>query len=388
MSVMGFANRSTDCFGFENDSDPASIEARRLRQETMIHIYRVYYGWVPLPLAFLALTCACIYSIACFRAIRGHRVSRKSYVLLLNRSLGDITTCLWTFVIFFYVILTDVPTPEIVQVLDSFFMGCFWAGMTSYVALSFLKLYAVAKPLEYRHIITMRRCIYLICFSWVVFLVMVSYSVGANALSNIESLRAWSGCRKETCLRSFYRFRNTCVCLVYITTLVCFGGTLILIKRHQRFARIHSRKATNAENYAVKGAPKKKLKDRFPLWKLAVNVCTFAIFDVFYVIWGASLLIGADKCYFYRNFNKMIFLLSILHLSILVRITIDPIIAFVTDVPIRRSMLQVMHLQRYIKTYQTRNEDNSSDAATRTNSTSTSMHARNSTIRTRIDSVN
>ncbi|CAD5223862.1 unnamed protein product [Bursaphelenchus okinawaensis] len=385
MSVLGNHSHNTDCLNVGNASEQAAF--MKHRREELQHIYKVYYGLIPFPLGVVALACATLYSVACFRAIRAHRVSRKSYVLLLNRSLGDISTCIWSFVICAYVHAVEYPSPEIVQVIDSVFMGCFWAGMTSYVALSFLKFYAVARPLDYRNNITMRRCIYLICLSWFIFFVMVCYSVGASALSNIESLRDWSGCRKETCQRSFYRFRNTCVCVVYCSTLVCFAGTVILIKRHQRFTRIHSRKAENTEQVGTK-PNKKKLRDRFPLWKLAVNVCTFAIFDVFYVIWGASLLIGADKCFYMRNFTKMAWLLSFLHLSILFRIILDPCIAFFVDIPIRRSMLQVLGLQDYLKSRKAAKlEYNSSETPARTASTSNSNNTRNSTVRTRLGSL-
>jgi hypothetical protein len=38
-----------------------------------------------------------LYIVAVARAIHGHKVLRKFYVLLLNRSLGDAFACLCTF---------------------------------------------------------------------------------------------------------------------------------------------------------------------------------------------------------------------------------------------------------------------------------------------------
>lgn len=48
------------------------------------------------------------------------------------------------------------------QLMDVCFIGTFWAAMVSYVSLSILKLYAIARPLQYRNNITFRRCVYLI----------------------------------------------------------------------------------------------------------------------------------------------------------------------------------------------------------------------------------
>lgn len=114
---------------------------------------------------------------------------------------------------------------DIVQITDSILIGCFWAGMSSYVCLSLLKLYAVARPLAYRHNMTMVKCIYLIILSWIVFLFMTCYAFSVMALSKIRSLMDWSGCRFETCLRSYYRLRNYSLVTVYWITMIVFGLT-------------------------------------------------------------------------------------------------------------------------------------------------------------------
>lgn len=109
---------------------------------------------------------------------------------------------------------------------------------------------------------------------------------------------------------------------------------MVLIKRHQRFARLHSTKVGPATNGGHKNS--KKLQDRFPLWKLAINVGTFAIFNACYMIWGvSSLFLTSDKCFFVTHFNKMIRLLAFVHLSIMIRIIVDPMLAFFTDLPVR-----------------------------------------------------
>lgn len=124
-------------------------------------VFVTYHGWIPLPLALTSLLFVVVYMLAVWRAIAQYRVSRKCYVLLLNRAFGDMTACLTTLVICVYVLVTG-GSRDALQVMDVFVVGSFWAAMVSYVALSFLKLYAIARPLHYRNRVTMRRCIYLI----------------------------------------------------------------------------------------------------------------------------------------------------------------------------------------------------------------------------------
>lgn len=57
------------------------------------HIYKIYQGWIPLPIATLGFIFSLIYIISVYRAIRQHRVSRKCYVLLINRASGDMLAC-------------------------------------------------------------------------------------------------------------------------------------------------------------------------------------------------------------------------------------------------------------------------------------------------------
>jgi hypothetical protein len=58
------------------------------------YIYKVWQGLIPLPIATVGLFLTLTYIMAVYRAIRQHRVSRKCYVLLINRAIGDILACL------------------------------------------------------------------------------------------------------------------------------------------------------------------------------------------------------------------------------------------------------------------------------------------------------
>lgn len=108
MSYYAHSN-STDCFGFENASDPARVHFYRQLNADLTLIYRRRHGWLQLPFAASGLLLASVYTLACFRAVRGRRVSRKSYVLLLNRSLGDVFTCLTALACACYVLVAERP---------------------------------------------------------------------------------------------------------------------------------------------------------------------------------------------------------------------------------------------------------------------------------------
>uniref|UniRef100_A0A914DNI5 G-protein coupled receptors family 1 profile domain-containing protein n=1 Tax=Acrobeloides nanus TaxID=290746 RepID=A0A914DNI5_9BILA len=131
-------------------------------QTELNRVYDVYYGWLALPLASIALVITIIFIISIFRAIRLHRVSRKSYVLLLNRSIGDLLACTVAISNGIYILLEDEVNRDIVQLVDTFYTASYWSAMVSYVSLSLLKLYAVARPFKYRKNMNMKRCIHLI----------------------------------------------------------------------------------------------------------------------------------------------------------------------------------------------------------------------------------
>ncbi|KAI6236752.1 G-PROTEIN-RECEP-F1-2 domain-containing protein [Aphelenchoides besseyi] len=361
----------TNCFG--NISDDVTAILKFESAQELNYIYKVWQGWIPLPLAVAGLLFATLYIAAVYRAIKQHRVSRKCYVLLLNRAFGDTFACVMAITISIYTASKEIVSRETMQAIDVFFMASFWSSMTSYVALSLIKLYAVWSPLQYRKRITMRRCIYLIALSWLIFSFFTGYAMSMIALVRIPFLNEWSGCRVETCLRYMYRVRNCMVIIVYTVTIVCFTITVILIRRARKFMRRFHQQSTNAAQNGT--TPRRRsLKERFPLWKLSVNVSTFAFFNIFYAIWAIGLTYkGADRCFFLKHFNLMMYLLAFVRISLLVRIVADPVIAFITDVQIRRSIIAMFGLQNTIRPMDSnkrrlffgrsqRSEDNSSDA--------------------------
>jgi len=216
------------------------------------------------------------------------------------------------------------------MVLETLFIGSFWTAMVSYVSLSLVKLYAVARPFHFRKSITMRRCIHIVVFSWVMFTVLVLVTLSVTAMVKVEWLRQWSGWRTETCSRWMYRGRNMFIVFCYFLTIISFVITVLYIRRAQRFVDSFSRKSPIYPSEPGM---------RFPLWKLALNVATFAVLYIFYFAWGVFLQ-TRDTCFFQLHYAYMMRMLGVLRVVLLLRIIIDPVISFITDYQIRRGFAE------------------------------------------------
>ncbi|VDO62152.1 unnamed protein product [Haemonchus placei] len=330
------SNVRTDCF-FNLTTDER-IDLFKRRQGLRIdNVFRTFFGWVVLPLALLGVLLVTLFILATYRAIKARVVSRKCYILLLNRAVGDLVSCIVALLVCGYVLMWHEINRDMVILMESFFIGSFWSAMVSYVALSVLKLFAVWKPFQYRKWFTMKRCINLIIFSWVMFILMISYTLGISALVKIPSLNEWSGCRMETCLRNMYRARNFVTVSVYAFTLSVFFITVLLIRRAQKFVdSFKKRDSTKSEGGR---------RVRFPLWKLALNVGTFAGLYLFYVIWCVGLVINQDQCFFQRNYAEMMRILAIVRCTLLLRILVDPILSFATDYQVSNPKLLLQRVE-------------------------------------------
>ncbi|CEF60933.1 Hypothetical protein SRAE_0000006500 [Strongyloides ratti] len=306
----------TECF--VNISKDERFDLIKQRHTAKLEdIFRRYYGWMPLPFTIIATSLTILFLISTYRAIKQQRVSRKCYALLFNRSVGDLICCISNFAVIGYCLLAPKVNRDVVPAIDTFFVGSFWAGMVSYVSLSLLKLYAVSKPFSYRNKVTMRKVIYLIMLTMV----------------KIPYLNALTKCRMETCLRAMYRSRNFLTIIVYFFTLFIFFGTLIYVRKARKFVTSFNKKNSNN---------KQVMNTRFPFWKLSLNVATFAAMNGFYVIWAILLQLNTDQCYFQKHFNQMITYLGFVRLTLIMRVCVDPILTFITDFQMRRSLYNVL----------------------------------------------
>ncbi|KAE9415821.1 hypothetical protein Angca_001032 [Angiostrongylus cantonensis] len=335
------SNFRTDCFF--NLTTEQRIDLFKRRQGLRVeYVFRTYFGWMMMPLALIGAILVSLFILAAYRAIKARLVSRKCYILLLNRAIGDLVSCLVALVVCAYVLLWPEinSSRDMVNLMESFFTGSFWSAMVSYVALSVLKLFAVWRPFHYRKWFTMKRCINLITLSWVMFILMVSYTLGVTALVKVAALNEWSGCRMETCARAMYRSRNVFTVSVYFFTLVVFLVTVLLIRRAQRFVDSFKKRESN-ESEGGRWV-------RFPLWKLAINVATFAVLYLFYVIWCIGLLLIRDQCFFQRHLPEMMRILAFVRSTLLLRIVVDPILSFITDFQLRRSFFEMFGVKSKI----------------------------------------
>ncbi|KAI1723455.1 adenosine/AMP deaminase domain-containing protein [Ditylenchus destructor] len=319
------------------------------------HIFRVYYGWLALPVSVIALFFNFVFITATLRAIRGHRVSRKFYVLMLNRAFGDVLTCLVALTTFVYVILVPRVSQNVIQLMNTFFAGSFWSAMVTYVAAGVLKLYGVAKPLHYHNRVTMRTCIHIIWFSWSVFLLLTILTMCATAFVKIAPLAAWSGCNMEKCLTPVYRFRNALTALVYLLTITCFVLTVILIRRASHKAKILRNGLSDAHNSKSQisfvslddnrqDPPREqRLNKRHPqnnhfaLIKLTLGVSSLALFHLPYTIW-AIILSFAPACYLTFHWTTMQSLMGLVRASLILRIIVDVPISFILDIQEKKTM--------------------------------------------------
>lgn len=321
----------TDCF-------VNGTQKYELDRDDLDDLFRVYFGLVPLPLILLAIPLTTIYFVAVIKAIRSRHVSRKCYVLLLNRTLGDIICCGAALATSIYVVLDEHPKHDTISGWECLFMSSFWSAMVSYVSLSAIKLYAVSQPLQYRKVFTMRRCIYLAVLSWVIFALIMLVSFTMAALVKVPVLNRWSGCRLETCIRMAYVVRHYAVIVMYLCTVVFYSFTVVFVKR----AAMSTKRSTST---ASESSEKRM---RFPFWKLSCNMFTFTGTTTFYVLYCIRLLSQNDRCYFLKHALDLLTMLGLVRCAILFRILIDPIISFVTDDKISQKMLATCGASRKV----------------------------------------
>lgn len=364
-------------------------------QRKLPEAYKLFGAIIPLPITTIALILTIFYVTSVFSAIKRRRVSKKYYVLLINRAIGDLLCCV-TFIWFsVYLLRTKDLNREVAGVWEMIFTSSLWSSMVSYVSISVLKLYAVYKPFQYRTL-RMGLCIRLIIFSWGIFILLLVCAFGALALVKVPALQQLTGCRNETCIAPMYRFRNMMMSGVYFVTLIVYFFTLFFIRRSEAYRNSYRRtplqnkvssarlspsaavivaqqkkekkssgKSVNANLNLAEfttidretGLPiKKSVEDapvsrrdavirknlqRFPFWKLSVNVATFAVFNLLHVLFTLFIMFK-EGCYYQWHLETMIPLVYSAKTMTSCRIALDAILAFVVDEQIRKGGIRIM----------------------------------------------
>ncbi|KAI1702123.1 DihydroCaffeic Acid Receptor [Ditylenchus destructor] len=342
-------------------------------------IIQIIIGWLSLPINISGLFVTILFIASVLRAIRQRRVSRKFYALLLNRAFGDAFATVIFLITFAYVIHVKHVNVNVVQILNTLFVG---SAMISYVNMGLMKLYGIARPFQYKKYVTMRRCIWMIVFSWIVFAILTVITMFVTALVKIKPLADWSGCYMENCLKPMYRVRNGVTAIVYFFTLICFLITVYLIRRaknnSERLRKGQFKGSTNSSNneparmnsgnkldtmrqskdsQSSKNDPGRSCSQhsnlhrrrfRFPMIKLTLNVSTLTVFHLPYTIWGIFMAF-APSCFFTYHWNTMMSIYGVVQFFLALRILFDSVMGFVLDKELRRCLFTLLHITCFNK---------------------------------------
>ncbi|KAI1722212.1 DihydroCaffeic Acid Receptor [Ditylenchus destructor] len=312
--------------------------------EEQTESYRFYQGILTLPVAIIGLALNSVYIISASRVIYQHRVSRKFYVLQSNRAMGDVLACLVSFAFSEHVVFARHISLNVVQLLNTLFVGSFWSAMTSYVSMGLLKLYGYARPFDYKVHVTMRRCIWLIILSWVVFAIFVIFVLTMITLSKISPVwitdGKWLNRTAEAWLASMYWFRNMLTIFLYFFVIICFLITVIFLRRARRSSKFIHQITNNRRS--VKAA---RRYFRIKLIKMALSVASLAVFHLPYTVWAILLEWSNDQCFLTGNYDKMQPLMGVVRICLLLRITVDAMVQIATDRRIRTALLVLLRIR-------------------------------------------
>ncbi|GMS78563.1 hypothetical protein PENTCL1PPCAC_738, partial [Pristionchus entomophagus] len=302
------------------------------------NVYRKFWGMMNLPFAVFGIILSSCFIITATNAIYRKKVSRKCYVLLLNRTIGDVITCSMSLLICLYILLArEIQLYYIIYLTKIIYVSRVYRSALRYVALSVIKLLAVARPFEYRICVTIKKSVHVVIISWVIFALMLSYIL--SALVKVPYLNELTNCTMETCIRFKHWSSNLLSVLLYFFTLSVFGITLILVKRERRYG----------DSFKSQRSIKKRRKtSRFPFWKLSLNVLSYALLNLFYIIWCIGQLVSTNHCFFLRNYIEFERIYAFVILSSLIRICIDPVVCFVTDVQVTQLHINLRFFSKKI----------------------------------------
>ncbi|CAJ0928701.1 unnamed protein product, partial [Mesorhabditis belari] len=315
--------------------------------ETFLH----FHGYLMGSLAVLAFTLTLIFIVTTSQAIHLHRGSRKYRVLLLNRAIGDLIGTITVTISSILIIISPNTNRDAVTLIGCFFYSTFWSAFISYTSLSILKLYAVLRPFSYRKVFTFHKCIYIILVCWIIFVFCVSMCAGVVAIRiHVYWLTEH--------LHGFRYFFSTFICFDYTFTIIIFIVTVIVLKKIEMNEK-KSMSNTRGESCTSKGGARFG-KIGFPLWKLGLNVTTFAVFQAPLVIWNLYLF-SKTGCFSLFHYAETMKTQAFVGATILLRIITDFFVSFITDYQLRKVFLDWMSLLRNrFKSYRSRTSSDTS----------------------------
>ena len=261
------------------------------------------------------------------------------YLFFLNRSFGDLIGCIAMLVACIYIMRNEynfIDYANIPVKCDVILFATYWSAMVTYVSLSLLRLFAVAKPFLYQRMITMRRCVAFISVSWLPAIAVVVAGLVIHALVREEKLqRRFGYCRLESCTRLMYRIRHYAFIVVYVSTLAIYALTLMLLRKAHRFRN----------SFRPKTGTKSSASSLMPQSKLAMSVGIFALLHSPHLALAIYVLQGQGKCFVMWHRPQVTTAWGIIRTLLIIRIIVDTMLGFVYDNDLR------MQLSALIKCY-------------------------------------
>ena len=282
------------------------------------------------------------YSLTCSQNDTYHlQISLNSYryLFLLNRSFGDMIGCISVLVACIYIMRNEYNFIDYTNILvkcDTILFATYWSAMVTYVSLSLLRLFVVAKPFYYQRMVTIRRCIAFISVSWMPAIVVVIAGLFIHALVHDEKLQhQFDYCRLESCTRLMYRIRHYAFIVVYVSTLAIYALTLMLILKANRF-RNSFQPTTGTTSSA---------SSLMPQSKLSMSVGIFALLHSPHFVYAIYVLQAHEKCFVQWHRSQMMTAWGIIRMLVIIRIIVDTMLGLVFDNDLR------MQLSAMLKCY-------------------------------------
>uniref|UniRef100_A0AC34QF36 Uncharacterized protein n=1 Tax=Panagrolaimus sp. JU765 TaxID=591449 RepID=A0AC34QF36_9BILA len=128
---------------FENSTE----KEKKVEEETK-EVFKNYFGCAMIPFAVFALIISIIFISIWTNAMKKRRIRRKSYILIINRAIGDAITCIVAIVIGIYVLVeADLKLVVITRIIFEAILSFYFDETIRQSLLSVINIKKAAAPL-------------------------------------------------------------------------------------------------------------------------------------------------------------------------------------------------------------------------------------------------
>uniref|UniRef100_A0A914X970 G-protein coupled receptors family 1 profile domain-containing protein n=1 Tax=Plectus sambesii TaxID=2011161 RepID=A0A914X970_9BILA len=332
------------CYQNQSDETCARIERNIDATPDLLYwLFGIYPLIVCIPALILNMTFVCV---ATHGAIE-RKLSRKLYIFLVNRSLGDILYLLLTIFLALSCIVLEGHFPlDILAVIMVVNYVSFWGSMVGFISLCLLKLCALVKPLHARKLVTTKRCLLVVYVSWLAALLYTMFLLFLLSLTMIEPLAKWSKCTAASCIRAAFSINATLDICCYFLTLTIFIFTLVASHRIQLNRKLSTRSRSITENSLVCGVEvavrrsSNPLVQQVRLRKLTLSIAIFALLYSLPTFGAMRFLLKYNECYYSLGWYRALTIVGSARIFFIVRTFIDPVINFCTHRRLREALTE------------------------------------------------